>query len=75
MPILLRTPTTNVAACITLANTAGFVAFYRASHAMGRLMLVFKEFGKFLTDLKFVTDIMDYICGENSVIWRNFRFL
>ena len=28
-----------------------------------------------ITDLKFVTDITDYICGENSVMWRNFRFL
>ena len=48
VPILLRTPTTNVAACITLANTAGFVAFYRASHATRRLMLVSKEFGNCL---------------------------
>ena len=27
------------------------------------------------TDLIFVTDITDYICGEKSVMWRNFRFL
>ena len=27
------------------------------------------------TDLIFVTDFTDYICGENSVMWRNFRFL
>ena len=26
-------------------------------------------------DLIFVTDITDYICGEKSVMWRNFRFL
>ena len=26
-------------------------------------------------DIIFVTDIMDYICGENSVMRRNFRFL
>ena len=42
MPILLRTPTTNVAACITLANTAGFVAFYRASHATGKVNASFQ---------------------------------
>ena len=27
------------------------------------------------SDLIFVTDITDYICGEKSVMWRNFRFL
>ena len=27
------------------------------------------------TDLIFVTDITDYIRGEKSVKWRNFRFL
>ena len=26
-------------------------------------------------ELIFVTYITDYICGENSVMWRNFRFL
>ena len=26
-------------------------------------------------DLIFVTDITDYICGEKSVMWRNFKFL
>ena len=26
-------------------------------------------------DLIFVTDINDYIRGEKSVMWRNFRFL
>ena len=28
-----------------------------------------------ITDLMFVTDIADYIWGESSVVWRNFRFL
>ena len=27
------------------------------------------------TDLIFITDITDYIRGEKSVMWRNFRFL
>jgi len=26
-------------------------------------------------DLIFVTDILDYICEENSVVWTNVRFL
>ena len=26
-------------------------------------------------DLIFVTDITDYIRGEKSVMWKNFRFL
>ena len=26
-------------------------------------------------ELIFVTDITDYICGEKSVMWQNFRFL
>ena len=29
----------------------------------------------YLQDLIFVTDITDYIRGEKSVMWRNFRFL
>ena len=28
-----------------------------------------------VSDLIFVTDITHFICGENSVMWRNFRFL
>ena len=31
--------------------------------------------GVLYPDLIFVTDITDYICGENSLMWRNFRFL
>ena len=27
------------------------------------------------TDLIFVTDIIHYICGEESVMWKNFKFL
>ena len=34
-----------------------------------------KVFVKSFAELIFVTDITDYICGEKSVMWRNFRFL
>ena len=27
------------------------------------------------SELIFVTDITDYICGENSVMWRNFSYI